>query len=711
MAIRYEKDEQNIVTLTLDMPGRNANVINEEFGATLAETLARLGAEPDLAGVIITSAKKTFMVGADLEDLDLFRDAEKVFQGSQALKAGFRRLETLGKPVVAALNGSALGGGFELALACHHRIALDDPAIKFGFPEVQLGLLPGGGGVVRLTRLLGLQAAFPYLMEAKQVGPPAAKAAGLIDELAAGTGNLMARARAWIAANPQPQQPWDKPGYKMPGGNAQHPKVVQMLAIAPAMLRKQTYGNYPAPEAIMRTAVLGSTLDFDTASRLESRAFAEVATSKVAQNMITAFWFQLNQINKGASRPDLPPTDTQRVGVLGAGMMGHGIAYVTAWAGMEVVLKDVTREKADEGKAKIDALAQKRVARGKMTAAEKEALLARIQTTADAADLAGCDLVVEAVFEDRDLKARVTAEAEAALGETAVFASNTSTLPITGLAAASERPANFIGLHFFSPVERMRLVEIIVGRQTGDEALAKAFDYVLKIRKTPIVVNDSRGFYTSRVFGTYVNEGMALLAEGQHPRAIESAGLQAGMPVGPLAVSDEVSLSLMQHVRQQTQKDLAAAGKQLMSPMPDHPGLKTLDAMLARERFGKAHGAGFYEYPADGKKYLWPGLQELFPANGTLSQEAMIERLMFAQVLETVRCYEEGVMTTVADANIGSIFGWGFAPFKGGTLQYINDYGLAAFVERSRQLADRYGERFAPPPLLVQMAADGQIFA
>lgn len=706
MAIRYEKDEQNVVTLTLDMPGRNANVINEQFGAALAEVLARLQTEAELAGVILTSAKKTFMAGADLEDLELFSDAAKVFAGSEALKAGFRQLETLGKPVVAALNGTAVGGGFELALACHHRIALDDPTIKFGFPEVTLGLLPGGGGVVRLTRMIGLQNSFPFLMEGKQVKPQEAKAAGLIDDLAANQDELMAKARAWIAAHPKAQQPWDQPGYKMPGGNAQNPKVVQMLAIAPAMLRKQTYGNYPAPEAIMRTAVLGSTLTFEAASRLESRAFAEVATSSVARNMTTAFWFQLNEINKGASRPDFPPTETHKVGVLGAGMMGHGIAFVTAWAGMAVVLKDVTPEKAEEGKAKIAALAQKRVGRGQMTAVEKQSLLDRIHATGDAADLQGCDLVIEAVFEDRELKARVTAEAEAQLAETAVFASNTSTLPITGLAQKSVRPSHFIGLHFFSPVERMKLVEIIVGQETNDETLAKAFDYVLKIRKTPIVVNDSRGFYTSRVFGTYVNEGMALLAEGQHPRAIEAAGLQAGMPVGPLAVSDEVSLSLMVHIRQQTAKDLAAEGKEI----PQHPAFPVVDAMVAESRLGKAHGAGFYDYPADGKKLLWPGLRDLFPPNGQLPQAEMIERLLIVQALETVRCLEEGVLRSAADANIGSIFGWGFAPFKGGTLQFINDYGLPAFVARSRELAAKYGDRFAPPPLLMEMADRGEQF-
>ncbi len=708
MAIRYEKDEQNIVTLTLDLPGRNANVINAEFGAALAESLAKLQGEDELAGVIIISAKKTFMAGADLEDASLFSDAETVFNGSEALKVGYRQLETVGKPVVAALNGTALGGGFELALATHHRIALDNPKIKFGFPEVNLGLLPGGGGIVRLTRMLGLQESFPYLMEGKQVKPQAAKNAGLIDDLAADVDELIAKAQAWILANPNAKQPWDEAGFRFPGGDAKHPNIVQMLAIAPAMLRKRTYGNYPAPEAIMDTAVKGSMVDFETACRIESRAFASVATSLVARNMINAFWFQLNEINAGASRPDVPPTKTDKVGVLGAGMMGHGIAYVTAWAGMDVVLKDVSVEAAEAGKDKVAALLQKRVSRGRMSADEKEAILSRIFPTASADDLQGCDLIIEAVFEDRALKAKVTQEAEEQIGNTAVFASNTSTLPITGLAEASARPANFIGLHFFSPVDKMKLVEIIIGEQTSDETLAKAFDYVLKIRKTPIVVNDSRGFYTSRVFGTYVNEGMALLAEGQHPRAIEAAGLQAGMPVGPLAVSDEVSLSLMAHIRKQTAADLAAEGITL----PVHPANKVLEAMLARDRRGKAHGAGFYEYPSGGKKHLWAGLQEMFPVNGhePLLQQEMIDRMLFAQVLETVRCYEEGVFTSVADGNIGSIFGWGFAPFKGGTLQFINDYGVAEFVARSQELAAKYGDRFAPPQLLLEMAENGRTF-
>ncbi|MCB9007869.1 MAG: enoyl-CoA hydratase/isomerase family protein [Ardenticatenaceae bacterium] len=709
MAIHYAKDEQQIVTLTLDHPARSANVINAKFGAALATMLARLQAESNLAGVIITSAKKTFMAGGDLEWLYAATDAAEVFHSVEAVKAGFRQLETLSVPVVAAINGTALGGGLELALACHQRIVLNDSRIRLGFPEVTLGLLPGGGGVARLPRLIGLQAAFPLLTEGTQLDPTAAQAAGLVDALAQDTADLLAQSRAWIVANPQAAQPWDKPGYRIPGGDPRQPRVAQMLAVAPAMLKKRTYGNYPAPEAILSAMVEGAQVDFATASRIESRYFTQLATGQVAKNMINAFWFQLNEINAGASRPQtVPPQTTRKVGVLGAGMMGHGIAYVTAVSHINVVLKDVTLEQAEAGKAKIAALLDKRVAKGKLSPAQRDEALARIQTTAEAANLADCDLIIEAVFEDRDLKARVTQEAEAVLAETAVFASNTSTLPITGLAMQSKRPQKFVGLHFFSPVEKMKLVEIITGAETSDATLAKAFDFVLKIGKTPIVVNDSRGFYTSRVFGTYLGEGLAMLGEGQHPRAIEAAGLQAGMPVGPLALADEVSLGLMRHIREQRRKDLEAEGK----PVPSHPSDAVLDVMAGEYgRLGKAHGAGFYEYPVGGKKHLWPDLQTIFPAQGTpLPQTEMMERFMFVQALETVRCLEENVVTSVADANIGSIFGWGFAPFKGGTLQYINDYGLAAFVQRSQELAQKFGERFAPPAKLLAMRDAGRTF-
>jgi 3-hydroxyacyl-CoA dehydrogenase/enoyl-CoA hydratase/3-hydroxybutyryl-CoA epimerase len=473
------------------------------------------------------------------------------------------------------------------------------------------------------------------------------------------------------------------------------------------MLAKKTYNNYPAPLAIMAAAIEGAMVDFETATRIESRYFAGLATGKVAKNMISVFWKQLNELNAGKSRPAVAEKFSfKKVGVLGAGMMGSGIAYACAMSGLEVVLKDVSQEGADKGKAYSENLLKKRVSKGKSTKEKADEILNRIKATADANDLAGCDLIIEAVFENRELKAKVTAEAEAVMDATGVFASNTSTLPITGLAEKSSRPKQFVGLHFFSPADRMPLVEIIIGKETSDETLARAFDFVKQIKKTPIVVNDSRGFYTSRVFATYVLEGIALLEEGNHPRAIEAAGLQAGMPVGPLALTDEVSLSLIAHIRTQTNLDLAAEGKSI----PNHSAYKVIDKMIALGREGKAKGAGFYEYPKekDAKKYLWSGLLENFPNTLDLFERDMIDRMLFIQSLETVRCFDENVLLTVPDANIGSIFGWGFAPFKGGTLQYINDYGVKAFVARAKELEAKYGERFAVPASLEKMAAEGK---
>jgi 3-hydroxyacyl-CoA dehydrogenase/enoyl-CoA hydratase/3-hydroxybutyryl-CoA epimerase len=709
MAVSYKKENDGIVTLMMDMPGRSANVINEEFGKGFEAALQQLQQDEGVTGVILASAKKTFLAGADLERMYEETDPAWFFELSEHFKAGLRQLETSGKPVVALINGAALGGGFEMALACHHRISLRGGSFKIGLPEVKLGLLPGGGGVTRLTRMLGLQGAFPYLTEGKELKPDAALEAGLIDALADSVEEMDAMARAWIAAHPSVKQSWDERGYRMPGGDPRKPAVAQMLTIAPAILKKKTHGNYPAPQAIMNAAVEGAVVDFDTASRIESRYLAHVATSQVCKNMLQAFWFQLNKVNAGESRPkDIPVQNTEKVGVLGAGMMGHGIAYVSAMAGMDVVLKDVSLERAEAGKASIEALLQKRVSRGRLSKEAMDATLSRIVATGDAAALEGCDLVVEAVFEKRELKAQVTQEAEAAMREDGVFASNTSTLPITGLAEASSRPANFVGLHFFSPVDKMKLVEIIVGAQTSQETLAKAFDYVKAIKKVPIVVNDARGFYTSRVFSTYVFEGMALLAEGQPARLVESAGVQAGMPVGPLAVSDEVNLGLMTHIREQTRRDLAAEGKELDA----HPGETVLQAMVSLARPGKLQKAGFYAYPEGAKKHLWPGLAEHFGKADaeTLPLSTIQERLLFVQCLETVRCMEEGVCTSVADANIGSIFGWGFAPFQGGTLQYINAYGLGAFVSRCQELAEAFGARFAPPQLLLDKASANELF-
>ncbi len=711
-AIRYEKGQDQIVVLTLDMPGQSANTMNGVYREAMAATVVRLEAEKDdIAGVVITSAKKTFFAGGDLNELIKVDKAHaKEFYASVCvLKAQLRRLETLGKPVAAAINGAALGGGWEICLACHYRVALDDKSVQLGLPEVTLGLLPGGGGVVRMVRMLGLEKALPYLLEGKKVRPQQALQAGLINELAADRTELLAKARAWVLANPQAKQPWDNKAYQIPGGTPSNPKVAQMLAIAPSILRSKTHGCFPAPEKILCAAVEGAQVDFDTAHLIETRYFTELVTGQVAKNMIGTFWFQLNEINAGSSRPHgFAPYVTRKVGVLGAGMMGAGIAYVSACAGIDVVLKDVTLAAADKGKAHSAALLDKKVGRGQLTAEQRESTLARIRPTAADADLAGCDLIIEAVFEDRELKAKVSAAAHSVVGVDAVIASNTSTLPISGLATAVPDPGKFIGLHFFSPVDKMPLVEIIKGAHTSDETLARGLDFVLQIKKTPIVVNDSRGFFTSRVFGTFTNEGIAMLGEGVAAPMIETEARKAGMPVGPLAVSDEVSLSLMSHIRQQTAKDLQAEGK----AVPTHPATQVIELLVNEyKRAGKAAGGGFYDYPAGGQKHLWPELKTRFEQPGKqISPQDVRDRLLFIQAIETVRCVEEGVLMSTADANVGSIFGIGFAAWSGGALQFINQYGLNDFVARARYLAEQYGERFSPPALLLEKAAQGEAF-
>ncbi|TWC28598.1 short chain enoyl-CoA hydratase /3-hydroxyacyl-CoA dehydrogenase [Pseudomonas sp. SJZ079] len=711
-AIRYAKGPDNIVVLTMDMPGQSANTMNALYREAMAETVERLEAEKDsIAGVIITSAKKTFFAGGDLNELIKVgkADANDFYQMILRIKGQLRRLETLGKPVVAAINGAALGGGWEICLACHHRIALDSSSVQLGLPEVTLGLLPGGGGVVRMVRLLGLEKALPYLAEGKKVRPQEALKAGLIHDIASEKDELLAKARAWIAANPAPMQPWDIAGYKIPGGTPSSPSVAQMLAIAPSVLRDKTKGCFPAPEKIMCAAVEGAQVDFDTAQIIEARYFTELTTGQVAKNMIGTFWFQLNEINAGGSRPQgFAPYTTKKVGVLGAGMMGAGIAYVSAAAGIEVVLKDVSIAAAEKGKAYTAKLLEKKVARGQMSVEKRDAFLARITATDSESDFAGCDLIIEAVFEDRDLKANVTAAAERAALSDAVIASNTSTLPITGLATAVQHQDRFIGLHFFSPVDKMPLVEIIKGQQTSDETLARGFDYVMQIKKTPIVVNDSRGFFTSRVFGTFTNEGIAMLGEGVSAAMIETEARKAGMPVGPLAISDEVSMSLMNHIRQQAIKDLSEEGKAIAP----HPAYAVIELMLNEyKRPGKAAGGGFYEYPVGGKKHLWPELKRRFEqADAQIAAEDVRDRILFIQAIETVRCLEEGVLTSVADANIGSIFGIGFAAWTGGALQFINQYGIKDFVARAHYLAEQYGERFLPPALLLEKAAKDEGF-
>ncbi|WP_434695478.1 enoyl-CoA hydratase/isomerase family protein [Pseudomonas sp. Z1-14] len=711
-AIRYETGQDRIVLLTLDMPGQSSNTMNATYREAMAACVARLLAEKDsIAGVIITSAKKTFFAGGDLNELVRVdpSEAQAFYQMVLGLKAQLRALETLGVPVVAAINGAALGGGWEICLACHHRVALDHPSVQIGLPEVTLGLLPGGGGVVRMVRVLGLEKALPYLLEGKRLGPQQALQAGLIDELAADRDELLAKSRAWILAHPDAIQPWDVKGYRLPGGTPSDPKVAQMLAIAPSILRNKTQGCLPAPEKILCAAVEGAQVAFDAAHLIETRYFTELATGQVAKNLIGTFWFQLNEIKAGRSRPQgVAPYLTKKVGVLGAGMMGAGIAYVSAVAGIDVVLKDIDLAAAQKGKARSAALLDKKVARGQLTEEQRDATLARIHPTDNDAELAGCDLIIEAVFENRSLKAQVSSAAPAAAGPAAVIASNTSTLPITGLAEAVPDASRFIGLHFFSPVEKMPLVEIIKGAGTSDETLARAFDFARQIDKTPIVVKDSRGFFTSRVFGTFINEGIAMLGEGVSAPMIETEARKAGMPVGPLAVSDEVSLGLMSHIRAQTARDLHAEGK---APK-EHPAFAVIDLLLDEyKRPGKAAGAGFYDYPAQGQKHLWPELKSRFEkADGQIPAQDIRDRLLFIQALETVRCVEEGVVTSTPDANVGSVFGIGFAAWTGGTLQFINQYGLPAFIARAQYLAEQYGERFSPPALLLEKAASRATF-
>ncbi|MEG0488078.1 MAG: 3-hydroxyacyl-CoA dehydrogenase NAD-binding domain-containing protein [Acinetobacter sp.] len=707
-AIQYLKNDDGIIILTLDSPNQSANTMNGDFRVALENIVSKLKSETSITGIILRSAKKTFFAGGDLDELIQARleDATPFFEMIQKMKAEFRYIETLGVPVVAALNGTALGGGWEIALGCHARIALNDPKTKFGLPEVTLGLLPGGGGIVRMVRLLGLQNAFPFLMEGKQFGVDKAKSLGLIQDTAETAEELMDKAIAWVKANPKSQQPFDVKGYKIPGGDPKTPAVAQMLAIAPAMLRDKTKGCYPAPEAIMAAAVEGAQVDVDTALTIESRYFTYLATGQISKNMIGTFWHGLNAIKAGASRPkDVAKWQASKVGVLGAGMMGAGIAYSTAIKGIPVVLKDVSVENAEKGKAYSQKLLDKKVSQGRMTAEKRDQVLSLITATASAEDLKGCDLIIEAVFENQELKAKVTQEAEAFLVDGGVMASNTSTLPITGLANASKDQANFIGLHFFSPVDKMQLVEIIKGKNTSAETLAKAYDYVQQIGKIPIVVNDSRGFFTSRVFGTFVQEGLRLLHEGVHPARIEMAALKAGMPVGPLAIQDEVALTLSEHVANETRKALQAEGKDLPRSGADD----VIQTMIhSFDRKGKAAGAGFYDYPEGGKKHLWDGLSH-WKKDVDISEQEMIDRFLFVQSLDTLRCYEENVLESVIDANIGSIFGIGFAPWTGGAIQFLNQYGLDNAVQRANQLEAKYGERFKAPQLLKDKVSSGEI--
>ncbi|GAA3378356.1 3-hydroxyacyl-CoA dehydrogenase NAD-binding domain-containing protein [Streptomyces sannanensis] len=714
--IRWEKDETGVVTLVLDDPNQSANTMNQAFKDSIASIADRVEAEKDsIRGIIFTSAKKTFFAGGDLKEMIRLRpeQAQLAFDTGTGIKSSLRRIETLGKPVVAAINGAALGGGYEIALACHHRIALDAPGSRIGLPEVTLGLLPAGGGVTRTVRLMGItDALLKVLLQGNRYNPRRALENGLVHEIAATPEEMLAKARAFIDANPESRQPWDVPGYKIPGGTPANPRFAANLPAFPANLKKQLNGApYPAPRNILACAVEGSQVDFETALVIEARYFTELVTGQTAKNMIQAFFFDLQAVNSGRSRPQgIEPCQVRKVAVLGAGMMGAGIAYSCARAGIEVVLKDVSQEAADKGKAYSEQLLAKALSRGRTTEAERDALLARITPTADPQALAGCDAVIEAVFEDTALKHKVFQEIQGIVAPDALLCSNTSTLPITVLAEGVERPADFIGLHFFSPVDKMPLVEIIKGERTGDEALARAFDLVRRIKKTPIVVNDSRGFFTSRVIGRFINEGVAMVGEGVEPASVEQAAAQAGYPAKVLSLMDELTLTLPRKIRNETRRAIEEVGGSWTA----HPADVVIDRMVDEfGRTGRSGGAGFYDY-ADGKRAgLWPGLREHFGGpNGDVPFEDMKERMLFSEALDTVRCLEEGVLTSVADANIGSILGIGFPGWTGGVLQYINGYegGLPGFVARARELAERYGERFDPPALLLRKAERGETF-
>ena len=698
--ISYALDD-GVATLTFDEPGSPVNTMCEDWQADLTQAVAAVVAEREkIKGVVLASAKTTFFAGADLKGVMRLKpsDAARSYIGIELVKKNFRTLETLGRPVVSCLNGAALGGGWELGLVGQHRIAVDSAKIQFGLPEVTLGLLPGAGGVTKMTRLLGLMGAQPFLVEGRLFGPREALEMGLVHELVADAAQLRPAALAWIEAHgaeaAAAMHPWDAKDYRMPGGTASNPKIAAALSAAPAVIKQKTRGLMPAPEAILACMVEGSIVDFDTAQRIESRYLVKLLVGTNAKAQINTFFFNLNSIKSGQSRPGKAPRfKPARVGILGAGMMGAGIAFAQASRGVATVLKDVSLERAEQGKAYSGKITQARVDKGRMSVPDQAALLARITPTDKAADLQGCDLIIEAVFENRELKATVTREAEPLLAPGGFFASNTSTLPISGLAAASARPEKFIGIHFFSPVDKMKLVEIIRGKQTDDETVARAFDYVQAIGKTPIVVNDSRGFFTSRVFGTFVMEGAAMLGEGVPAAVIEHGGMLAGMPVGPLAVIDETSLSLSVHVLDQTRADLAAEGKSFVAT----PGQLLIERMVKEfKRGGRAAGAGFYDYPAGGRKQIWDQLKPLFEKGGSAWDiEWVKDRLLYRQTVETARCLSENVLTSVADANVGSIFGIGFPAWTGGAMQFIYGQGMAAFEKRCAQLAAQHGEGFA----------------
>jgi 3-hydroxyacyl-CoA dehydrogenase/enoyl-CoA hydratase/3-hydroxybutyryl-CoA epimerase len=708
--IRYSVDGDGIALLLIDVAGRPMNVLTPAFRSDLAECIERISGDAAVRGAVVASAKSSFMAGADIKDMvGAFArglTAAKAAEFSLELSKLFRRLETCGKPVAAAINGVALGGGLEVALACHYRVMADDPKAGVGLPEVKIGLLPGAGGTQRVPRLIGVTEALKLITEGRQLGAADALKKGLVHEVAPAS-EIVERARQWILQGGEGVQPWDRKGFRIPGGAGQtSPAAAQAFMVGTALTAKTTMRNYPAPLAILSCVYEGTQLPIDQGLAIESRYFGQLLAGSVARNLMRTMFVNKGLADKLARRPAGPPkSQVRRLGILGAGMMGAGVAYVSALAGMDVVLIDSTLELAEKGKEYSRRLLAKDVERGKRTQADVDAVLARIRPTVSYDDLAGVDLVIEAVFESREIKADVTAKAEAVIPRNAVFASNTSTLPISGLAQASKRPQQFIGIHFFSPVDRMPLVEIILGKKTSEDTLARALDYVGQLRKTPIVVNDSRGFYTSRCFGTFVYEGMAMLQEGVNPALVENAARMAGMPVGPLAVADEVTIDLQWKVIRQTELDL---GRRFVKPVAYDVVRKFVEEL---KRPGRRFGAGFYDYPQDAKKHLWPGLAEAFPR--AMQQPAVDEvqkRLMYIQALETTRCMEEAVVTTAAEADLGSILGWGFPAWTGGTLSYIDTIGIRPFVAECDRLAKRYGKRFKPSKWLRERAERDEPF-
>ena len=738
--INYNVDSDGIATITWDMPGRSMNVLNEGSITAYRDALGKALKDDKVKGIIITSGKDTFIAGADLEMLMAAdtTDAAKLTDQFSQLQKLFRGQETGGKPVVAAINGTALGGGFEICLASHYRIAAANPKTKIGQPEVKIGLLPGAGGTQRIPRLVGVMNAAPILIEGKDLTVDAAKTLGLIHEVVPAD-QLLARAKAWLTAenketvvpayagkggkpvDSRAVQPWDKPGFKtpgFPGGQVWSPPGVQTFIGGNAMIAGKTNGVYPAPKAIMSCVYEGLQLPFDSGLKVETRYFVSLLRDPVAKSMIRTLFFGLQEANKLARRPKgVAKQEYKKLGVLGAGLMGAGIATVSLQAGLDIVLVDRDQAAADKGKAHIAGELDKLVKRGRLDQAKRDAMLAKVTATPDFAALKGVDLVIEAVFENREVKAEATRKAEAQIDKTAIFASNTSTLPITGLAEASARPENFIGLHFFSPVEKMPLVEIIVGKKTSQETLARAMDFVQKIRKTPIVVNDSRGFFTSRVCGAFISEGHRMLKEGIPAAMIENCAKFAGMPVGPLSLNDEVAIDLSWKIMDQTKRDAEAAGQKYEGSGAD----EILELMVKKlERFGRKNGKGFYDYPADGKKRLWPDLAKHFPADPRwqygegeekrAKETEIKKRLLYVQAVDTARCLESNVLTNPQDGDVGSIMGLGFAPQTGGAISLIDQVGIKRFVAECDEFAKKYGKQFEVPKLLRDMAAKGQSF-